>query len=64
MLQGLAQAIVKLWEKSTIAKIAIKRGVPNTSNERMAEEIKVFISITHFMKSFLNFFYHCCCNFQ
>lgn len=41
MLQGLAQAIVKLWEKSIIAKIAIKRGVPNTCNERMAEEIKV-----------------------
>ncbi|XP_042457418.1 CRM-domain containing factor CFM3, chloroplastic/mitochondrial-like [Zingiber officinale] len=39
-LQGLAAAIVKLWEKSSIAKIAIKRGIPNTSNERMAEEIK------------------------
>lgn len=39
--QGLAAAIVKLWEKSSIAKIAIKRGIPNTSNERMAEEIKV-----------------------
>ncbi|XP_059069102.1 CRM-domain containing factor CFM3, chloroplastic/mitochondrial isoform X3 [Cryptomeria japonica] len=38
--QGLAAAIVKLWEKSEIAKIAIKRGVLNTSNERMAEEIK------------------------
>ncbi|KAG1346340.1 CRM-domain containing factor CFM3, chloroplastic/mitochondrial [Cocos nucifera] len=38
--QGLAAAMVKLWEKSAIAKIAIKRGVPNTSNERMAEEIK------------------------
>ncbi|PKA66200.1 Chloroplastic group IIA intron splicing facilitator CRS1, chloroplastic [Apostasia shenzhenica] len=38
--QGLADAIVKLWEKSAIAKIAIKRGVQNTSNERMAEEIK------------------------
>nr|CAB3456897.1 unnamed protein product [Digitaria exilis] len=39
--QGLAAAMVKLWEKSTIAKIAIKRGVPNTCNDRMAEEIKV-----------------------
>jgi len=39
--QGLARAMVKLWEKSAIAKIAIKRGVPNTCNERMAEEIKV-----------------------
>nr|CAB3453219.1 unnamed protein product [Digitaria exilis] len=39
--QGLAAAMVKLWEKSTIAKIAIKRGIPNTCNDRMAEEIKV-----------------------
>jgi RNA-binding protein YhbY len=38
--QGLATAIVKLWEKSSIAKIAIKRGVPNTCNDRMAEEIR------------------------
>ncbi|XP_077212393.1 CRM-domain containing factor CFM3, chloroplastic/mitochondrial-like [Tasmannia lanceolata] len=38
--QGLAMAMVKLWEKSAIAKIAIKRGVPNTRNERMAEELK------------------------
>ncbi|KAL8456474.1 hypothetical protein ACS0TY_034623 [Phlomoides rotata] len=40
-LQGLALAMVKLWEKSAIAKIAIKRGVLNTSNERMAEELKM-----------------------
>lgn len=33
--------MVKLWEKSAIAKIAIKRGVMNTRNERMAEELKV-----------------------
>ncbi|KNA10792.1 hypothetical protein SOVF_141060 [Spinacia oleracea] len=39
-LQGLAAAMVKLWEKSAIAKIAIKRGVFNTSNERMAWELK------------------------
>ncbi|KAF3439614.1 hypothetical protein FNV43_RR17892 [Rhamnella rubrinervis] len=39
-LQGLAKAMVKLWEKSAIAKIAIKRGVQNTRNERMAEELK------------------------
>ncbi|XP_042461678.1 CRM-domain containing factor CFM3, chloroplastic/mitochondrial-like isoform X2 [Zingiber officinale] len=38
--QGLATAIVKLWDKSSIAKIAIKRGIPNTSNEIIAEEIK------------------------
>ncbi|KAI4344523.1 hypothetical protein L6164_011740 [Bauhinia variegata] len=39
-LQGLARAMVKLWEKSAIAKIAIKRGVENTCNERMTEELK------------------------
>nr|DAD49004.1 TPA_asm: hypothetical protein HUJ06_018941 [Nelumbo nucifera] len=39
-LQGLARAMVKLWERSEIAKIAIKRGVQNTCNERMAEELK------------------------
>ncbi|EFH45674.1 hypothetical protein ARALYDRAFT_328739 [Arabidopsis lyrata subsp. lyrata] len=39
-LQGLAKAMVKLWAKSAIAKIAIKRGVENTRNERMAEELK------------------------
>ncbi|PWA71972.1 CRS1 / YhbY (CRM) domain-containing protein [Artemisia annua] len=32
--------MVKLWERSAIAKIAIKRGVHNTCNERMAEELK------------------------
>lgn len=32
---------MKLWEKCAIAKIAIKRGVQNTRNERMAEELKV-----------------------
>ncbi|GER51428.1 CRS1 / YhbY (CRM) domain-containing protein [Striga asiatica] len=40
-LQGLAMAMVKLWENSAIAKIAIKRGVLNTSNERMAEQLKI-----------------------
>lgn len=40
-LQGLARAMVKLWERSAIAKVAIKRGVLNTRNERMAEELKV-----------------------
>ncbi|KAL0332002.1 UNVERIFIED_CONTAM: CRM-domain containing factor CFM2, chloroplastic [Sesamum calycinum] len=39
-LQGLAAAIVKLWEKCEIAKIAIKRGVQNTNSELMAEELK------------------------
>lgn len=39
-LQGLAAAMVKLWQKSAIVKIAIKRGVLNTNNERMAEQLK------------------------
>ncbi|KAJ8492732.1 hypothetical protein OPV22_014453 [Ensete ventricosum] len=38
--QGLAAAMVKLWEKSSIAKITLKRGVQLTSSERMAEDIK------------------------
>lgn len=40
-LKGLAAAILKLWEKSLIAKIAIKYGIPNTNNEMMANELKV-----------------------
>lgn len=39
-LQGLAAAILKLWEKSIIAKIAVKWGIPNTNNEQMANELK------------------------
>lgn len=39
-LQGLAAAILKLWEKCEIAKIAVKRGVQNTNSEMIAEEIK------------------------
>ena len=39
-LQGLAGAILKLWEKSLIVKIAIKWGIPNTKNEQMANELK------------------------
>ncbi|XP_054788026.1 chloroplastic group IIA intron splicing facilitator CRS1, chloroplastic [Prosopis cineraria] len=39
-LQGLASAILKLWEKSLVAKIAVKYGVPNTDNEKMANELK------------------------
>ncbi|XP_062232068.1 CRM-domain containing factor CFM3, chloroplastic/mitochondrial-like [Phragmites australis] len=38
--QGLAEAIVKLWEKSLVVKIAVKRGIQNTNNKLMAEEIK------------------------
>lgn len=32
--------MVKLWQRSSIAKIAIKRGVQLTTSERMAEDIK------------------------
>lgn len=39
--QGLAAAIVKLWEKSLVVKIAVKRGIQNTNNKLMAEELKV-----------------------
>ncbi|KAK2385488.1 CRM-domain containing factor CFM3, chloroplastic/mitochondrial [Trifolium repens] len=39
-LQGLACAILKLWEKSLVAKIAVKLGVQNTNNELMALELK------------------------
>ncbi|XP_071686089.1 CRM-domain containing factor CFM3A, chloroplastic/mitochondrial-like [Rutidosis leptorrhynchoides] len=38
--QGLAAAIIKLWERSSIAKVALKRGVQLTTSERMAEDIK------------------------
>jgi len=36
-----AAAIIKLWERCEIVNIAVKRGVQNTSNKKMAEEIKV-----------------------
>lgn len=39
-LQGLAAAILKLWEKSLVAKIAVKWGIPNTDNEQMANGLK------------------------
>ncbi|XP_061344994.1 CRM-domain containing factor CFM3, chloroplastic/mitochondrial-like [Gastrolobium bilobum] len=39
-LQGLACAILELWEKSLVAKIAVKRGLVNTNNELMAGELK------------------------
>lgn len=38
--QGLAVAILKLWEKSLVAKIAVKRGIQNTNNKLMADELK------------------------
>ncbi|CAN4088845.1 unnamed protein product [Withania somnifera] len=40
-LQGLAAAIIKLWEKSLVVKIAVKRGIQNTNNKLMAEELKI-----------------------
>ncbi|XP_020251625.1 chloroplastic group IIA intron splicing facilitator CRS1, chloroplastic [Asparagus officinalis] len=39
-LQGLAAAIIKLWEKCLIAKIAIKVGIPHTNNQQMGQELK------------------------
>ncbi|KAK3440453.1 hypothetical protein EUGRSUZ_B00725 [Eucalyptus grandis] len=38
--QGLAAAIIKLWEKSSVVKIAVKRGIQNTNNKLMADELK------------------------
>ncbi|KAE9586053.1 putative RNA-binding, CRM domain-containing protein [Lupinus albus] len=38
--QGLACSILKLWDKSLLAKIAIKRGIQNTNNKLMSEELK------------------------
>ncbi|KAK9087194.1 hypothetical protein Syun_029588 [Stephania yunnanensis] len=38
--EGLAMAMAKLWERSSIAKIALKRGVQLTAIDRMAEDIK------------------------
>ncbi|KAL7202443.1 hypothetical protein ACSBR1_034004 [Camellia fascicularis] len=39
-LQGLAAAILKLWEKCHTVKIAVKFGIPNTNNAQMAYELK------------------------
>jgi len=43
--QGLACAILKLWEKSLVAKIAVKPGIQNTNNELMSEELKVWLFV-------------------
>lgn len=32
---------MKLWENSVVVKIAVKRGIQNTNNKIMAEELKV-----------------------
>lgn len=47
-------SIIKLWEKCEIAKIAIKRGVQNTSSELMAEELKVWEIILNLLSNSLN----------
>lgn len=39
--------IIKLWEKSLVVKIAVKRGIQNTNNKLMAEEIKVVCAADH-----------------
>ncbi|KAL9275217.1 CRM-domain containing factor CFM3A, chloroplastic/mitochondrial-like protein [Drosera capensis] len=57
-LEGLAKAMVKLWEKTSIAKVALKRGVQLTTSERMAEELKKLtggILLSH-NKDFLVFY--------
>lgn len=41
----MAAAILKLWEKCEIAKVAVKRGVQNTNSELMADELKVSDSL-------------------
>lgn len=50
-LQGLAAAIMKLWEKSVIAKIAVKIGIPHTNNEQMAEELKKLMNAASHRRS-------------
>jgi hypothetical protein len=54
-LQGLANTMVKLWEKSSIAKIALKRGVQLTTSERMAEDIKVSTESVSSLVRFVQF---------
>ncbi|KAG0553644.1 hypothetical protein KC19_12G027600 [Ceratodon purpureus] len=38
-LEGLASAIVKLWEKSETAKVVMKRGISRIDNDRMTAEL-------------------------
>ncbi|KAG9452555.1 hypothetical protein H6P81_005459 [Aristolochia fimbriata] len=44
--QGLALAMIKLWEKSSVVKVALKRGVQLTTSERMAEDIRKLTGAT------------------
>eukprot|EP00850_Spirogloea_muscicola_P015803 SM000124S25935 [mRNA] locus=s124:186390:189800:+ [translate_table: standard] len=39
-LEAVAVAVMRLWERAEVAKIVVKRGVQNTSSERMAEQLK------------------------
>ncbi|KAG9131631.1 hypothetical protein Leryth_027064 [Lithospermum erythrorhizon] len=50
-LQGMAVAILKLWERCHIAKIALKVGVPNTDNEQMANELKLLTGGTLLLRN-------------
>jgi hypothetical protein len=49
-LQGLAAAILKLWEKSLIAKVAVKVGIQNTNHEQMARNLKVCIVLMKYIR--------------
>ncbi|KAK7364083.1 hypothetical protein VNO80_12454 [Phaseolus coccineus] len=49
--QGLACAILKLWEKSLVAKIAVKPGIQNTNNELMSEELKMLTGGTLLLRN-------------
>ena len=49
----MATAMVRLWEKSMLAKIAIKRGVQSTTSERMAEDLKVIRTLDWLMLKYL-----------
>ncbi|XP_042461830.1 CRM-domain containing factor CFM3, chloroplastic/mitochondrial-like isoform X1 [Zingiber officinale] len=48
---GLASAILKLWEKSLVVKIAVKQGVQNTNNKLMAEELKALTGGTVLLRN-------------
>ncbi|XP_058722426.1 CRM-domain containing factor CFM3, chloroplastic/mitochondrial [Vicia villosa] len=49
--QGLACAILKLWEKSLIAKIAVKPGIQNTNNKLMADELSALTGGTLLLRN-------------
>ncbi|KAJ6818781.1 CRM-domain containing factor CFM3, chloroplastic/mitochondrial [Iris pallida] len=48
---GLAAAILKLWEESIVVKIAVKRGIQNTNNKLMAEELKTLTGGTLLLRN-------------